>query len=59
MKRYYITYDLGMWDDDIICEEFDTLEEMRARFEELVWEVGTIDAWEIRPDGESDKKIIF
>lgn len=58
MERYYLTYDLGMWDDEIICETFDTFEEMLARFEEIMWEVGTIDGWEIRPDGEADKKVL-
>ena len=48
---YSLTYDLGMWDDETICEDFDTIEELLDRYEEIKYEVYEIEAW------EGDKKI--
>ncbi len=50
---FYLTYDLGMYDDESICEEFDTIEELLKRYEEIKWEACEIRAWkdeeEIKP----------
>ena len=51
IKMFYLTYDLGMYDDESICEEFDTIEELLKRYEEIQYEVCEIEAW------EDDKKI--
>lgn len=48
---FYLTYDLGMYDDETVCEEFDTVEELLERYEEIKWDVCEIEAW------EDDKKI--
>ena len=45
-KRFALTYDLGEWDDETVCEEFDTVEELLERYEEIKWEVCEIRAWE-------------
>ena len=44
-KMFYLTYDLGMYDDETICEEFETVEELLERYEEIKWEVCEIEAW--------------
>ena len=38
IKMFYLTYDLRMYDDESICEEFDTIEELLKRYEEIKWE---------------------
>jgi len=48
---FYLTYDLGMYDDETVCEEFDTVEELLERYKEIQYEVCEIEAW------EDDKKI--
>ena len=48
---FYLTYDLGMYDDETVGEEFDTVEELLERYEEIKWDVCEIEAW------ENDKKI--
>lgn len=48
---FYLTYDLGRYDDETVCEEFDTVEELLKRYEEVRDEVCEIEAW------EDDKKI--
>lgn len=48
---FYLTYDLTIWDDESCCEEFETIEELLARYEEIKWDVYEIEAW------EDDKKI--
>ena len=48
---FYLTYDLGMYDDETTWEEFDTIEELLERYEEIKYEVCEIEAW------EGDKKI--
>ena len=48
---FSLTYDLGIYDDETICEDFDTVEELLERFEEIKWDVCEIEAW------ENDKKI--
>ena len=45
-KKFALTYDLGEWDDETICEEFDTVEELLERYYEIEWEVCEIEAWE-------------
>ena len=50
-EKYYLTYDLGLWEDEIFCEEFDTYEEMKARYEELEYDACVIDMW------KGDKKL--
>jgi hypothetical protein len=42
---FYLTYDLGWYDDETICEEFDTIEELLERYEEIKWDVCEIKAW--------------
>lgn len=49
--KYCLTYDLGMYDDTTICEEFETIEELLERYEEIKYDVCEITAW------EDDKKI--
>ena len=48
---FYLTYNLGMYDDETVCEEFDTAEELLERYEEIQYEVCEIETW------EDDKKI--
>ena len=48
---YTLIYDLGMYDDETVIEEFDTVEELLKRYEEIKWEVCEIEAW------KEDKKI--
>lgn len=48
---FYLTYDLGRYDDETVCEEFDTVEGLLGRYEEVRYEVCEIEAW------EDDKKI--
>ena len=43
---YSLTYDCGMWDDETVCEDFDTLEELLQRYEEIKWDVVEIQAWQ-------------
>lgn len=43
---FYLTYDLGRWDDESICEEFDTVEELLERYEEIKWDYCEFRAWE-------------
>lgn len=43
---FYLTYDLGRWDDEIVCEEFETVKELLERYEEIKYEVCEIEAWE-------------
>ncbi len=43
---FYLYYDLGRWDDEIVCEEFETVEELLERYEEIKYEVCEIEAWE-------------
>ena len=45
-KKFALTYDLGEWDDETIYEEFDTIEELLERYEEIKYEVCEIEAWE-------------
>ena len=47
-KRYTLIYDFDQYDDDTQCEEFDTVEELLERYEEIKWDVCEIEAW----DGE-------
>ena len=42
---FYLTYDLGMYDDETTQEEFDTIEELLERYEEIKYEVCEIEAW--------------
>lgn len=49
--KYSLTYDLGMYDDTTVCEEFETIGELLERYEEIKWDVCEIEAW------ENDKKI--
>ena len=48
---FALTYDLGRYDDETICEEFDTIEELLERYEEIQYDVCEIEAW------KDDKKI--
>jgi len=48
---FYLTYDLGRWDDETVCEEFETVEELLEEYEKIKWEAFEIEAW------EDDKKI--
>ena len=41
---FYLTYDLGMYDDETTQEEFDTIEELLERYEEIKYEVCEIEA---------------
>ena len=50
-KKFALIYDLGMYDDETVCEEFDTIEELLKRYKEIQYEVCEIEAW------EDDKKI--
>lgn len=43
---FYLIYDIGKYDDETICEEFDTIEELLERYEDIKWEVCEIEAWE-------------
>ncbi len=49
--KYCLIYDLGMYDDTTVCEEFETIDELLERYEEIKWDVCEITAW------EDDKKI--
>lgn len=42
---FALTYDLGMYDDETVVEEFDTVEELLERYEEIKWDVCEIEAW--------------
>ena len=42
---FYLTYDLGMYDDETVCEEFDTVEELLERYKEIEYEVCEIEAF--------------
>ena len=48
---FYLTYDRGVWDDETICEEFETVKELLEEYERIKYEVCEIEAW------ENDKKI--
>ena len=48
---FYLTYDLGRYNDETICEEFETVEELLEEYKKIKWEVCEIEAW------EDDKKI--
>lgn len=43
---FYLTYDLGRWDDENVCEEFDTIEKLLERYEEIKWDYCEFRAWE-------------
>lgn len=43
---FYLTYDLGEWNDEAVCEEFETAEKLLERYEEIKWDVCEIRAWE-------------
>lgn len=45
-KRYALTYDFDRYDDDTQHEEFDTVEELLERYEEIKWDVCEIEAWD-------------
>ena len=45
-KRYTLTYDFDRYDDDTQYEEFDTIEELLERYEEIKWDVCEIEAWD-------------
>lgn len=42
---FALTYDLGMYDDETVLEEFDTVEELLERYEEIRYDVCEIEAW--------------
>ena len=42
---FALTYDLGMYDDEKVVEEFDTVEKLLERYEEIKWDVCEIEAW--------------
>lgn len=42
---FYLTYDPSMWDDEEICEEFETVEELLDRYNEIKYDVCEIKAW--------------
>lgn len=42
---FYLVYDLDLWSDETICEEFETVEELLERYKEIKWEVCEIEAW--------------
>lgn len=48
---FSLVYDMGMYDDETVIENFDTVEELLERYEEIKYEVCEIEAW------EEDKKI--
>ncbi len=48
---FYLTYDLGMYDDKTVEEEFNTIKELLERYKEIQYEVCEIEAW------ENDRKI--
>lgn len=48
---FSLIYDMGMYDDETVIENFDTVEELLERYEEIKYEVCEIEAW------EEDKKI--
>lgn len=42
---FALTYDPGMYDDETVVEEFDTVEELLERYEEIRYDVCEIEAW--------------
>lgn len=50
-KRYSLTYDLGMYNDNTIVEEFDTIKELLERYYEIEYDFCEFEAW------DGDKKI--
>ena len=43
---YYLTYDLSMWNDETICEEFETVEELLERYKDIQYEYTEFKAWQ-------------
>ena len=43
---YTLCYDSSRWDDETIYEDFDTVEELMERYNEIEYEVCEIEAWE-------------
>ena len=48
---FYLTYDLGNYNDESICEEFASVEELLDRYYEIQYDICEIEAW------DEDKKI--
>jgi hypothetical protein len=48
---FYLTYDLGNYNDKSVCEEFTSVEELLDRYYEIQYDVCEIEAW------DEDKKI--
>lgn len=44
-SMFALTYDPGMYDDETVLEEFDTVEELLERYEEIRYDVCEIEAW--------------
>ena len=42
---YYLYYDLGEYIDETVCEEFDTVEELLKRYNEIEYDVCEIEAY--------------
>lgn len=42
---YYLTYDLGRYNDESVCEEFETEEELLEAYNDLDYEACEIKAW--------------
>lgn len=43
---FSLTYDLGIYDDETVCEDFDTIEELMERYREIQYDYCEFRAWD-------------